>query len=108
MVVPGDFPTDVYPSALAGSQTKFSARVIDGKYVVGLTPAERSQHYLQCLDLLNQLTEYTQRKLDQKPEAPRAEILDDIVKRIPLQGWALSTPELEWIAKQLTQSFASK
>lgn len=106
--VPDDFPSDLFPSALAGSQTKFSARLIDNKFVVGLTPEERSQHYLQCLDVLNQLIAYTQRKLNQKPQVPRAEILDDIVKRIPLQGWDLSTPELAWIAQQLRQSVASR
>lgn len=106
--VPGDFPVDLFPSALAGSQTKFSARVVDGRYMVGLTPEERSQHYLQCLDLLNQLIEYTQRKLNQKPQVARNEILDDIANRIPLQGWDLSAPEMQWIAKRLRQSVASR
>lgn len=106
--VPDDFPTDPFPAALAGSQTKFSARLIYGKYVVGLTAEERHRRYLHCLDLVNQLIAYTQRKRVQKPEVPMADVLDDIVNRIPLQGWDLCTRELEWIAKQLRQSFASR
>jgi hypothetical protein len=106
--VPDDFPTDPFPAALAGSQTKFSARLIEGKYVVGLTAEERHQRYLHCLDLVNQLIAYTQRKREQKPEVPKADVLDDIVNRIPLQGWDLGTSEMEWIAKQLRQSFESR
>lgn len=106
--LPDDFPTNPLPAALAGTQTKFSARLINGKYVVGLTAEERSQRYLHCLDLVNQLIAYTQRKRVQKPEVPMGDVLHDIVNRIPLQGWGLGTPELEWIAKQLRQSFESR
>jgi hypothetical protein len=57
--VPDDFPTDPFPTALAGSHTKFPARLINGKYVVRLTAEERHQRYLHYLDLVNQLIEYT-------------------------------------------------
>jgi hypothetical protein len=106
-VVPDDFPSDPFPAALAGTQTKFAARLINCKYVVGLTPEERSQRHLECLDLVNQLSAYIQRKREQKPEVPLPDILDNVVNRIPLQGWNLGIQELEWIAKQLRQRFAS-
>ena len=106
--LPDDFPANPFPAALTGSQTKFSARLIHGKYFVGLTAEERHRRYLHCLDLVNQLIEYTQRKRVQKSEVPMADVLDDIVNRIPLQGWDLGTRELEWIGKKLRQSFASR
>lgn len=43
VMVPDDYPDDPYPSGLGGAQPKFSARLIDGRYVVGVTDAERAE-----------------------------------------------------------------
>lgn len=104
-VVPGDFPRYPLPTAPADNQTKLPARLIDGKYVVGLTPLEQLEHHYVYLDFMNQLVAYTHRKRDQRPEVPLVEIVDEIVYHMSLQGWNLSKPGQEWVANQLRQSF---
>ena len=39
--IPDSFPLDPWPAALSGAQPKLAVRLIDGKYVTGLTDAER-------------------------------------------------------------------
>lgn len=105
-VVPDDFPRDPFPAALSGAQPKFSARLIDGKYVVGLTPEERAERYLGCLDLVDQLTAYVKRKVIEKPDHTQAEILDNLAARMPHQGWDVGRTELDWMEKHLRARFA--
>jgi hypothetical protein len=105
--VPDDFPHDPFPSGLSGTQPKFSARLIEGRYVVGLTSEERVQRYLGCLDLVDQLTAYVHKKLAQKPDLTLTAVLDNLASRIPQQGWDLGRPELVWIEKHLRARFAS-
>jgi hypothetical protein len=105
--VPDDFPRDPFPAALSGAQLKFAARLIEGRYVVGLTPEERTQRYLGCLDLVDQLTAYVHKKLAQKPDLTLTAVLDNLASRIPQQGWDLGGPELVWIEKHLRARFAS-
>jgi hypothetical protein len=105
--VPDDFPRDPFPAALSGAQPKFAARLIEGRYVVGLTPEERAQRYLGCLDLVDQLTAYVHKKLAQKPDLTLTAVLDNLASRIPQQGWDLGGPELVWIEKHLRARFAS-
>jgi hypothetical protein len=105
IVVPSDFPRDPFPAALSGSQPKFSARLIDGRYVVGLTQEERKERYLACIDLVDQLTAYVNRKKAQKPDLPMSAILDNVAGRIAHQGWELGSVELDWIMKQLRSRF---
>ncbi len=104
-VIPDDFPNTPSTAALPGTQTKFSARLIDGKYVVGLTTEERHRNYLYCLDLLEQLIAYVHRKLHENPTKPVSEVMDNVVSRIPLQGWDLVNPEIEWISRRLRDQF---
>lgn len=99
IVVPSDFPRDPFPAALSGSQPKFSARLIDGLYVVGLTQGERKDRYLACMDLVDQLTAYVNRKHAQKPDLTMSETLDDVTGRLTHQGWELGSVELEWNMK---------
>lgn len=105
--VPDDFPHDPFPTALSGTQPKLAARLIEGKYVVGLTPEERAQRYLGCLDLVDQLTAYVHKKMAQKPDLTLTAALDSLASRIPQQGWDLGWTEVVWIEKQLRARFAS-
>jgi len=105
IVVPSDFPRDPFPAALPGSQPKFSARLIDGRYVVGLTQEERKERYLACMDLFDQLRGYVTRKHAQKPDLTISAILDNVSGRIAHQGWELGSVELDWIMKQLRVRF---
>lgn len=106
VVVPEDFPRDPFPAALSGAQPKFAAREINGRYVVGLTPEERQERYLGCLDLIDQLTVYVKRKCVEKPEVTLPKWLDNVASRIPHQGWDLGRSEIDWMEKHLRARFA--
>lgn len=105
IVVSSDFPHDPFSTALSGSQPKFSALLIDGRYVVGLTHEERKERYLACMDLVDQLTAYVNRKHAQKPDLTMSAILDNVAGRIAHQVWELGSVELDWIMKQLRGRF---
>lgn len=60
--VPDDFPRGGSIASIAGAQPKLAARLIDGKYVVGWTPAELLERYESCEDLATQLAAYCTRK----------------------------------------------
>lgn len=106
IVVPDDFPNDPFPAALSGTQPKFAARLIEGRYVVGLTPEERAERYVGCLDLVDQLTAYVNRKALEKPELTQSVVLDSLVSRMPHQGWNLGKAELAWMEKHLRARFS--
>lgn len=94
-VVPVDFPHNSSTAAITGTQTKFSARLIDGKYVVGLKPRERYERCLNCIDILEQLVTYVRRKLHEHPAKTLSDVLDNVVSRIPRQDWDLVNSEIE-------------
>jgi hypothetical protein len=106
--VPDDFPRDPFPTALSGTQPKFAARLIEGRYVVGLTLEERAQRYLGCLDLVDQLTAYVHKKLAQTPDLTLTAVLDSLASRIAQQGWDRGRSELVWIENHLRARFASR
>jgi len=103
--IPEDFPRDPFPAALSGSQLKFAARLIDGRYVVGLTDEERRERYEVCLDLVEQMKTYTDKKQLQLPELSMEQLLDKIDKSIRLKDWGLSSVEFDWIMKELRARF---
>lgn len=107
VTVPDDFPRDPFPAALSGTQAKFAARLIDGRYVVGLTLEERAERYVGCLDLVDQLTAYVNRKTTEKPDLTQSAVLDSLASRMPHQGWDLGKSELEWMEKHLRARFPS-
>lgn len=100
---PADFPRRSECAALSGAVTKFSARVLDGKYFVGASEEEHRERYLDCCSLLSDLIYYSRRK--QKTDVLwTAEALQQRVK-LGLE----SSPELEltqselwWILQQLS------
>ncbi len=106
VTVPDDFPHDPFPASLAGAQPKVAARLIDGRYVVGLTPEERAERYVGCLDLVDQLTAYVNRKALEKPELTQSVVLDSLVSRMPHQGWNLGKAELAWMEMHLRARFS--
>lgn len=103
--IPDDFPRDPFPAAVPGAQPKFVARKIDGRYVVGLTAEERRERYVACLDLVEQLAPYTEKKHRQRPELTMAELLDVFDRDIRLKDWGLGDVELDWVMKQLRARF---
>lgn len=108
MTVPDDFPRDTWPTAIAGVQPKVAARLIGGKYVVGLTPEERAVRYDNCADLVVQLTAYCARKLKADPSL----VLDDYLPKVEQassgKGWDVSPLEMSWIFGKVLQALQSK
>lgn len=60
--VPDDFPRSFTALTLPGTQPKFTARKIDGRYVVGLTKSELHERWAYCENLAQQLSARTLRK----------------------------------------------
>ena len=104
--IPEDFPRDPFPAALSGSQLKFAARLIDGRYVVGLTEQERRERYEVCLDLVEQMKTYTDKKHLQLPDLSMEQLLDQIYGSIRRKDWGLSSVEFDWIMKELRARFS--
>lgn len=57
--VPPDFPWDPTPALLSGTQPKLAGRMLDGRFVVGLTAEERFIRWDLCEDLARQLVPKT-------------------------------------------------
>lgn len=103
--VPDDFPSDPFPAALTGAQPKVAARLIDGKYVVGLTEDERRGRYLMCQDLVEQLTDYAQRKRTERTDLTLPALLDAIDVSVRKKGWEVADIELDWIMGRVRARF---
>ncbi len=105
IAVPDDFPRDPFPASLSGSQPKFAARLVDGKYVVGLTEDERIERYLMCDDMVGQLIVYVEKKRVEKPDLGIVDLLGQVDVGIRRKGWELGSVEFDWIMKQLRVKF---
>lgn len=102
--VPGSFPKGDVPFALPGSQPKLSARLIDGKYVVGMTPGEIRERYEVCLDLVGQLITYGMRKRIELPELSLEDLVERIGKGVVNKGWGFSPTEVAWMKAEVLQA----
>ncbi|RDK11888.1 hypothetical protein [Cupriavidus lacunae] len=107
MQVPDDFPRNPFPASLAGTQAKFAARRINGRFVVGLTDDERAERYAICLDLVEQLVAYCRRKALDQPTRSPTELLDWVERGVRNKQavWQLGGPEVDWIVAQMRRSY---
>ena len=105
VTVPDDFPRDPFPAALSGAQPKLAVRLIDGAYVAGLTDDERRNRYLMCQDLVEQLTEYAQRKRTERTDLTLPALLDAIDLSVRKKGWEVAGIELDWIMGRVRARF---
>lgn len=99
---PEDFPKRNEIAALNGNVPKFSARLINGRYVVGVTAEEHREHYRDCCALVADLIAYCHRKqaADVKwtPEALHERIKKGLENTQELD---LTEPELQWVLAEL-------
>lgn len=95
--IPDDFPRDPFQGAVPGDQPKFLARKIGDKYVVGLTEEELLERYEVCLDFVEQLVQYCQRKQMENADWSQHFILDRMRNGIASGEYGLSKQELGWI-----------
>jgi len=105
--VPDDFPRDPFPASLAGAQPKLAGRLIDGKFVVGLTEEERAGRYKACQDLVDQLVAYCHRKAIECPARSSDDLLDWVARgaRNKQVAWRLGGPEIEWVIEQVRNTY---
>jgi hypothetical protein len=98
--VPADFPKDVTPALLAGSTPKLSGRMIDGRFVVGLTAEERFERWDSCEDLAQQLVPKTLKDAAKFPMHSHDVTLKRMRRAIERKGW-LSVVETDWLMERL-------
>ena len=98
--VPEDFPRDVTPAALAGAHPKLAGRLIDGKFVVGMTEEERFERWDICEDLARQLVGVAHKETSNHPENSREVTLERIRRGIEGKQWT-SVVETDWLMVRL-------
>lgn len=102
--IPASFPRDPWPVAITGAQPKLAARLIDGRYIVGLTKAELVERYKICEDLVQQLLVYCKKKYAEHPEWSREVLLQKVEKSARTQDWDISPIEITWVIGRLRES----
>lgn len=98
--VPVDFPRGCTAPTVPGTQPKFMARKIDGRYVVGLTESELHERWVYCEDLAQQLAERTRRKKVAGLVSDLDVFYQETEHRVRGQGWNLSNDEVIWLMKR--------
>ncbi|WP_143093244.1 hypothetical protein [Polaromonas sp. OV174] len=101
--IPPDYPRNPYSSGVGGAQPKFVAREIDGRFVVGLTEEELQERYAICLDLIQQLVPYGQRKHQENPTRPPSQILRRIHDGVLSLETGLSHLEIDWLVSSVAR-----
>ena len=101
--IPKDFPRSAERGASGGAATKFLARYMDGKYVVGDTPAEHQERYLACCSLVSDLIAYSRRKQKQDvtwtAQSLRQRVIEGLKQSPQLE---LTGQELAWVLRELS------
>ncbi|MCV2361709.1 hypothetical protein LNV08_22335 [Paucibacter sp. TC2R-5] len=100
-VVAADFPREQNLASISGVQPKLVGRMVDGAFITGLTDQEFYARYEVCVDLVNQLTVYCIRKLNESRVMDVPTLLPLVQKSAESKDWDLSVLELAWVMKQL-------
>jgi len=101
--VPDSFPCEPCFGAVPGEQPKVLVRKAGNIYVAGQTQIERRERYEICLDLVQQLLPYCQRKRVEKPAWSMQDIVDKTHHAIRGKNWDFSGAEIEWVMTQVAQ-----
>lgn len=101
--IPDYFPWDPWPTAMPGAQPKFSARLIGGRFVVGLTASEREERYRMCTDLLDQLKDHLRDFQAMRPEKLSASYLGQLEQAVRSKRTDISSIEITWMFRQLKE-----
>ena len=98
--VPADFPWNPTPALLSGTQPKLAGRLIDGRFVVGLTAEEWYIRWDMCEDLAQQLVPKTLKDAAKYPQNSREVTLRRMKKAIQSKGWT-ERVETDWLMSRL-------
>lgn len=98
--VPDDFPRDTTPASLAGAHAKLAVRRIGGRFIVGLTAAERFVRWYLCEDLAQQLVPKTLKDATKYPQNTCEVTLRRMRRAIEGKGWT-TVVETDWLMARL-------
>lgn len=99
---PADFPRDHTLGAVSGVQPKLLVRKVGEVFVHGPTAEEVYARYDMCFDLVNQLTDYCNRKSKERPDWSATELLEKVQTALRTRSdWDLSEGEVGWVMDQL-------
>ncbi|ANY61061.1 hypothetical protein MA05_01835 [Comamonas aquatica] len=89
--------------AVGGAVTKFIARNIDGKYLVGDTHSEHRERYVACCSLVSDLMAYCKKKQAQDaawtPSALHKRVTEGLKNSPELE---LTPAEFQWVMRELS------
>lgn len=101
---PADFPRDYALGAVSGVQPKLLIRKVGDTYIHGLTPEELYTRYDMCFDLVNQLTDYCNRKLKERSDWSFSDLSVKVETTLRSRSdWDLSEGEVQWVIGQLSR-----
>lgn len=100
-LIPDDFPREQPLGSVSGVQAKILVRLVDGKYISGLTDQEIAERFDNCLDLVDQLYKYCIRKQKEQPDLSVETLLLSVRESITRKGWDVTPAELDWIMSKL-------
>ncbi|WP_429489907.1 DUF2442 domain-containing protein [Paraburkholderia sp. RAU6.4a] len=98
--VPSDFPWDPTPALLSGTQPKLAGRLIDGRFIVGLTAEERWVRWDICEDLAQQLVPKTLKDAAKFPEHSHDVTLRRMRRALERKQWT-EGQETDWLMQRL-------
>ncbi|UDF36523.1 UNVERIFIED_ORG: hypothetical protein LHJ69_05460 [Shinella sp. XGS7] len=94
--VPSDFPRK-FGGSVSGVQNKLIVRMIDGRFVEGMTEDELWVRYEACQHLATKLTEHASRKRSEYAELSLGDFLRRLRAGAVKKGWDLTSEELDWV-----------
>ncbi|CAJ0683609.1 hypothetical protein [Ralstonia wenshanensis] len=102
--IPPDFPRETPLASVPGAQPKLAVRLVNGKYISGLTDEEWLDRYDGCEDLAQQCVIYCTRKVAENPALTHECCLTNVRKGFALKvqrgEWDLSEQEQDWVVKR--------
>ncbi|WP_433866469.1 hypothetical protein [Ralstonia wenshanensis] len=101
--IPADFPRDVPPASVPGAQPKVGVRLVNGKYITGLTEEEWLERYEGCEDLAQQFVTYCTRKVSENPA-----LTQELCLARARKGFALKVQQGEWDFSEAEQAWVMK
>lgn len=105
--IPDDFPREAPLASVPGAQPKLAVRLVNGKYITGLTDEEWLERYDGCEDLAQQCATYCARKVAENPALTHQLCLANVRKGFALKvqrgEWDLSDAEQDWVMKRARQ-----
>lgn len=102
--VPSSFPRSGHQGYLPGYAPKHIARVVDGKFVVGLSDVELLDRYKKCELLSRDLVSYCTQKRAENPSWSAQFVIDRTGLKIEAQGFGLSRAEINWVLQQIAMT----